>query len=361
MRSAFRPQAPRYPEDWTDFPAGELIKQAITQVCDDYTQRIFGYHFVKLGSLSAQIPLEQSPIRNIISQVPISSVHWDKAETHNDEIASSAEQGERTQHSDSDKPVSAKSGASNVASPRVVGQSHRLPFSENSIDGFLLANELDFAQDPHEILREVDRVITQSGYVIISGFNPLSLAGIAKFLPVKRDNKLHDARFFTSYRIKDWLQLLGFEIVEQRQIMFSTLFFQPRWEYSKNIQHYLSTYFPWCSAMYVILARKRVIPMTAIRPKLQLKRQFSPVGAASARTSSYNKAKSWDTHSFRLSRNLSWNLDTHHYYYFWPTKKAALRLSTRLSNFIAVSLPKAATPYYLTRIPGNAPSCGSKI
>ncbi|MBQ4830613.1 methyltransferase domain-containing protein [Alteromonas sp. CI.11.F.A3] len=300
MRSAFRSQAPRYPEDWTDFPAGEQIKQAITQVCDDYTQRIFGYHFVKLGSLSAQIPLKQSPIRNIISQVPFSAMHVSN-DNLSDSASSNAEGIEDAKHQHgklSDAILSSTlsdshtfSGKDSSVSPKIVGQSHQLPFSENSIDGFLLANELDFAQDPHEILREVDRVITQSGYVIISGFNPLSLAGIAKFLPVKRDNKLHDARFFTSYRIKDWLQLLGFEIVEQRQIMFSTLFFEQRWDYSKNIQHWLSAYLPWCSAMYVILARKRVMPMTAIRPKLQLKRQFSPVGAASARTSSYNKAK----------------------------------------------------------------------
>jgi len=305
MRSAFRSQAPRYPEDWTDFPAGEQIKQAIAQVCDDYTQRIFGYHFVKLGSLSAQIPLKQSPIRNIISQVPFSAMRV-SSDNLRDSASSNAEGIEDAKHQHgklSDATLSDShtstlsdshtfSGKDSSVSPKIVGQSHQLPFSENSIDGFLLANELDFAQDPHEILREVDRVITQSGYVIVSGFNPLSLAGIAKYLPVKRDNKLHDARFFTSYRIKDWLQLLGFEIVEQRQIMFSTLFFEQRWGYAKNIQQYLSTYFPWCSAVYVILARKRVMPMTAIRPKLQLKRQFSPVGAASARTSSYNKAKS---------------------------------------------------------------------
>ncbi len=167
-------------------------------------------------------------------------------------------------------------------------QSHCLPFAENSIDGFLLANELDFAQDPHEILREVDRVITQNGYVIISGFNPLSLAGIAKFLPVKRENILHDARFFTSYRIKDWLQLLGFEIVEQRQVLFSTLFFQQKWKGAAKLQDYLASYLPWCSAVYVILAKKRVIPMTAIKPKRNLKPRFSAVGA-SVRTSTVNR------------------------------------------------------------------------
>ena len=276
MRSAFRTTPPRYPHDWSEFPAGMLIKQAITKVCDDYTQRIFGYHFVKLGSLSAQIPLTHSPIRHIISQTAELSLDSDENKAPHAHLRESNE----AEHT----PV--------ISESKVIGQSHVLPFSENSIDGFLLANELDFAQDPHEILREVDRVITQSGYVIISGFNPLSLAGIAKYLPVKRNNKLHDARFFTSFRIKDWLQLLGFEIIEQRQVMFSTLFFQPRCRYSKKLQSYLSAYLPWCSAVYVILARKRVIPMTTIRPKLKLKRQFSPAGVASARTG----ARTLNTH-----------------------------------------------------------------
>jgi len=267
MKSAFRSQAPRYPESWTEFPAGVQIKQAITKVCDDYTQRIFGYHFVKLGSLSAQIPLSQSPIRHIISQTSTIPSVVNTGKVDEGAVAEQSALHEGVE-----------------GAQKIVAQSHVLPFAENSIDGFLLANELDFAQDPHEILREVDRVITQSGYVIISGFNPLSLAGLAKYFPVKRNNKLHDARFFTSYRIKDWLQLLGFEVIEQRQIMFSTLFFQPRWQYSKRLQYYLSTYLPWCSAVYVILARKRVVPMTTIRPKLKLNRQFSPVSAASART-----------------------------------------------------------------------------
>ena len=281
MKSAFRHEAPRYPSSWTDFPAGPQIQQAVTNVCDDFTQRIFGYHFVKLGALSAQIPLNQSPIRHVVNQVP--------SESH---VTSSLAFNQLASEQDEDTASNAyENGQSPFSSSYIIGQSHVLPFAENSIDGFLLANELDFAQDPHEILREVDRTITQSGYVIISGFNPLSLAGMAKILPVKRDNLLHDARFFTSFRIRDWLQLLGFEIVEQRQIMFSTLFFQPRWQYSERIQQYLSRYLPWCSAAYVILARKRVFPMTAIRPKLKLKPRFSAVGAASARTPSYRAAK----------------------------------------------------------------------
>lgn len=258
IKSAFKAKPLRYPNSWEDFPAGEHIQHAVSAVCNDYAERIFGYHFAKLGTLSSAITLDKSPIRHHINHVP-------------------------TLPED-------KTGIS-LHSNLVVGQSHCLPFSENSIDGFLLANELDFAQDPHEILREVDRVITHSGYVIISGFNPLSLAGIAKFLPVKRGNVLHDARFFTSYRIKDWLQLLGFEIVEQRQVLFSTLFFQQKWKGAAKLQQYLSSYLPWCSAVYVILAKKRVFPMTAIKPKRKLKPQFSAVGA-SARASTLSRYSS---------------------------------------------------------------------
>lgn len=270
MRSAFKSKPPRYPTGWDDFPVGAHIQQAISAVCNDYAERIFGYHFAKLGSLSASIKLDQSPIRHHINYTPASIVQC---------------------VGDSQRSVEGNSTRSYTFENEsyVIGHSHQLPFSENSIDGFLLANELDFAQDPHEILREVDRVITQNGYVIISGFNPLSLAGIAKFLPVKRGNVLHDARFFTSYRIKDWLQLLGFEIVEQRQVLFSTLFFQQKWQSAAKLQNYIApylpTYLPWCSAVYVILAKKRVIPMTAIKPKRKLKPQFSAVGA-SVRTTS---------------------------------------------------------------------------
>lgn len=282
MRSAFRAKPPRYPTSWGDFPAGEHIRDAVNTVCSDYAERIFGYHFAKLGSLSAEINLNTSPIRHHINQVPFDNQFGCQLDDNTSSNNTSDNNVESSQSLD-------ESRESTISRENIiVGQSHSLPFSENSIDGFLLANELDFAQDPHEILREVDRVITQNGYVIISGFNPLSLAGIAKFLPVKRGNILHDARFFTSYRIKDWLQLLGFEIVEQRQVLFSTLFFQQRWKGAVKLQDYLSSYLPWCSAVYVILAKKRVIPMTAIKPKRNLKPRFSAVGA-SVRTSTINR------------------------------------------------------------------------
>lgn len=248
MRLAYRTRVPRYPENWSQLPAGEAIRRTIQGVSNSYAKRIFGYHFVKLGTLSSQISLTKCSISHQIHQTPVLNAY-----TH------------------------------------VIGQSTELPYVENSIDGFLLANELDYCQDPHQVLREVDRCINQDGYIILSGFNPYSLTGVGKYLPLKRGNLLHDARFFSSGRVKDWLQLLGYEIIETRHILFSMLFMKKRvlpvvW------QQRVSRYLPWCSSVYVILARKRVVPMTTIKPKWKLKPNFSAVGA-SMRVKPHNAVK----------------------------------------------------------------------
>ena len=134
MKSAFHPKPLRYPQSWSELPGGEELKQAIEGVCDELSQRVFGYNMVKLGNLSSEIGLPGSAIRHHVAQTQIA-----------------------------------------VKGSTLISYSDNLPYIENSIDGFLLANELDFAQDPHEILREVDRTVTANGYVIISGFNPYSL------------------------------------------------------------------------------------------------------------------------------------------------------------------------------------------
>ena len=239
MKLAYHSKLPRYPERWSQLPAGVAIQRAVQIEANSLSQRIFGYHLVKLGNLSSQITLSKCSVTHQIHQTPTV-----------------------------------------MQNTSVVSLPTALPYEENSIDGFLLANELDFCQDPHQVLREVDRCITQDGYIIISGFNPYSLTGIGKYLPLKRGNLLHDARFFSSARVKDWLQLLGFEVVETRHILFSMLFLRRKISIPTSWQSKLSRYFPWCSSVYVIVARKRVVPMTTIKSRWKLKPNFSAVGAS---------------------------------------------------------------------------------
>ena len=53
----------------------------------------------------------------------------------------------------------------------VIAQAEALPFENDSIDLIVLPHSLDIADDPHQVLREVERCLVPDGYVIIIGFN----------------------------------------------------------------------------------------------------------------------------------------------------------------------------------------------
>jgi hypothetical protein len=45
---------------------------------------------------------------------------------------------------------------------------------------------LPWCSDPHRLLREADRVLIDDGWMILTGFNPVSLMGLRKLVPVLR-------------------------------------------------------------------------------------------------------------------------------------------------------------------------------
>ena len=57
-----------------------------------------------------------------------------------------------------------------------------LPFPSNSLDLVVLPHTLELARDPHQTLREVERVLVPEGRVVIVGFNPASLWGLRQRL-----------------------------------------------------------------------------------------------------------------------------------------------------------------------------------
>ena len=239
MKPALIKSHPSQPELWQDLPLGNELKGLIESEIAEISRKFFGYHLVRLGNLSSQIQLDSCPIKHQVN-------------------------------------ITAKS----QSYTNLQGLPIDLPLSENSVDAFLLAHELDFAQDPHQILREIDRTIMPNGYLVLSGFNPLSLCGLAKYLPINKGNVLHEARFFSVPRVKDWLQLLGFEIVEVKHLLFNELFLQRKLSHSSKWTRWCDKYLSALSTMYVIVARKREIPLSMIKPKWKAKTKFSTVGAS---------------------------------------------------------------------------------
>lgn len=238
MKPALIDQAPTYPNSWHNLPMGEALRQIIETTLADSSRKFFGYHMLRLGNLSSAIELADCPIKH----------KFNLTLKHHSYTA-------------------------------VMGKSDSLPIAENSIDVCLLINELDFAKDPHQVLREVTRCIIPNGHLVMVGFNPWSLCGLCKFLPINRQNPLHQARFFSLNRSKDWLQLLGFEVTAVRRTVFSELFLGRRLAPPSNWLNWCERYLGWLSAIYIIEARKRDIPLSLIKPKWKAKPKFATVGA----------------------------------------------------------------------------------
>ena len=99
-----------------------------------------------------------------------------------------------------------------------------LPFANQSLDLVLLPHTLERARDPHDTLREVERVLRPEGRVVIVGFNPTSLWGLRQSAGHLRQRLglggalyLPGAGEFIGYgRVRDWLRLLGFEVERGR-------------------------------------------------------------------------------------------------------------------------------------------------
>jgi SAM-dependent methyltransferase len=144
-----------------------------------------------------------------------------------------------------------------------------LPFASQSLDLVVLPHVLEFAHDPHQVLREVDRVLRPEGRVIVTGLNPVSLWGarqallrgvLPPFLP-------GEGRFIGQPRLRDWLKLLGFELDHGRYGCFRppcrTEAWLDRWAFVERLG---DRWWPICGAVYFVAAVKRVRGMRLIGP-----------------------------------------------------------------------------------------------
>jgi SAM-dependent methyltransferase len=87
-----------------------------------------------------------------------------------------------------------------------------LPVESQSIDLLVMPHVLEFAVNPHQILREVDRVMMPEGRIIIVGFNPWSLWGAKRAMTYRERDYPWRGHFVSLVRMKDWLALLGFDV-----------------------------------------------------------------------------------------------------------------------------------------------------
>jgi SAM-dependent methyltransferase len=142
-----------------------------------------------------------------------------------------------------------------------------LPIASNSADLVLLPHVLEFAEHPHQILREVARVLMPEAQVVLSGFNPFSFWGWRRTFHQGKDFPWR-GRFITLMRVKDWLALLGFEIVGGQMACYAPPSRQEKWlERFKFMEEAGTRWWPIAGGVYFLQAVKRVRGVRLIMPK----------------------------------------------------------------------------------------------
>lgn len=176
----------------------------------------------------------------------------------------------------------------------IVHDTTELPFASQSLDLVVLPHVLEFSNQPHQILREVERALIPEGRLIICGFNPASLWGVrqiigrvsgAPFLPM-------DGEFINVPRLKDWLKLLNLEVDEGHFGCYAPPCRTAAWLGRFGVvERAGAQWWPYLGAVYMVQAIKRVKSMHMIGPVSR--RQVSATAhAVPATNKSANKSTS---------------------------------------------------------------------
>lgn len=150
----------------------------------------------------------------------------------------------------------------------VKGDACHLPVAPQSIDLLILPHVLEFSAQPHQILREAERVLMPGGSLVVAGFNPRSLWGLWGFLRRTERDFPWRGKFISLPRIKDWLSLLGFEITAGRMCGYAPPLHRGNWlQKFAFMEPAGDRWWAMGGGAYCIQGTKRVHGMRLILPK----------------------------------------------------------------------------------------------
>lgn len=154
--------------------------------------------------------------------------------------------------------------------PTIRSRTDALAVASDSLDAVLLPHTLEYEPDPHEILREVGRVLSGEGHLIVLGFKPMSGWGLRNlFASAGFPPGLE--RMIGEGRLRDWLKLLGLEVVDSRRYLFTLPLGSSAASSHSFLERSGDRLWPLLGSGYMLKARKRVYTLTPIRPRWRLR------------------------------------------------------------------------------------------
>jgi SAM-dependent methyltransferase len=133
-----------------------------------------------------------------------------------------------------------------------------LPARSDSVDAVVLPHTLEFVDDAYALLRELDRVLVAEGQLVVLGFNAIG-SWSWRHRVTESGFPPGMQRLLREGRVRDWLALLGFEVVAAKRYLFAPPFARLQVERSRRFFSTLGWLAPPLFAgAYLLKARKRV-------------------------------------------------------------------------------------------------------
>lgn len=209
---------------WYGTPKGRLTLQRVNAIVDEMVADVFGYYALETGVLAGQHALLSNARTS--SRFAVGMVPGDKSDL--------------------------------LALPE------QLPMTPGNVDLIVASHVLDCAAQPHRVLREMERVLVAEGHCIIVGFNPFSWRGIGQLRYRLRQHP-PPCRLYSALRIRDWLNVLGFEVL--KTVSTGRLSASSGKE-PAALKPWLKRWKGYCplvtGSVYVIHAQKKVFNMTPL-------------------------------------------------------------------------------------------------
>lgn len=268
--------------DWLDTPPGQYLLAWEQAQFDLAVSNLFGFNALQLGlpELHA-LACNRMPHR----WLALPEDHWDELASGGAAGVEAAESQPLTDRSPPDTSPPETNGLAksvpNSSKLRVslVADGAALPFPEASLDLVVLPHTLELSANPHQVLREVERVLVPEGRVVITGFNPASWWGLRQgrgrlmgrlgvsalgasslYLPDAGD-------FIGSWRLRDWLRLLAFELETERFGCYRPPVRSEAWlQRTEWMDRVGARWWPILGSVYTVVAVKRVRGMRLLGP-----------------------------------------------------------------------------------------------